>query len=195
MADGVGTVAATPHLRSDHPGVRVDELAGRCEALASELDAAGIPLTVVPGGEVDLLWAIDASPEELGLASVAQKGQYILLETPYTLLTSTFEGLLFQHVMMSGMTVLLAHPERSPSFQQDPQRLFELVSRGVLLQVTTPALLTPNRRSASRRLALTLLKEGLVHNLASAREAAARVDSAYAEWLVTEAPATILAGE
>lgn len=210
VADGVTTVAATPHLRSDHPAVRVDELARRCEALASELAAASIPLAVVPAGEVDLLWTTDASPEELGLASLAQKGKHLLLETPYAPLTSTFEGLLFQHVMMSGLTVLLAHPERSPSFQQDPQRLSDLVSRGVLLQVTAPALLTPRRRSASKRLALALLEEGLVHNLASdshggnqerppalapAREAAARVDPVYAEWLVTEAPATILAGE
>jgi len=210
VADGVTTVAATPHLRSDHPAVRVDELAGRCQALASELADASIPLEVVPAGEVDLLWAMDASPEELGLASLGQKGQYLLLETPYAPLTGTFEGLLFQHVMLSGLRVLLAHPERSPTFQDDPQRLFDLVRRGVLLQVTAPTLLTPRRRSASKRLAMALLEGGLVHNLASdshggnqerapnltpAREAAAGVDSVYAEWLVTEAPAAILAGE
>ncbi len=210
VADGVETVTATPHLRSDHPAVRVDELAGRCATLASELAAANIPLAVVPAGEVDLLWAVDASPEDLKLASLGQQGKYLLLETPYGPLTSTFEGFVFQHVMLSGLTVLLAHPERSPSFQQDPQRLFDLVRQGVLLQVTAPALLTTKHRSRSRKLAVSLLEQGLVHNLASdshggneersanlgqAREAAARVDSIYAEWLVTAAPAAILAGE
>ena len=32
-ADGVQVVAATPHLRHDHPAVRPDELAHRCEEL------------------------------------------------------------------------------------------------------------------------------------------------------------------
>lgn len=211
VADGVTTVAATPHLRADHPAVRVGELAGRCEALNSDLAEVGIPLTVAPGAEVDLLWAMDASPEDLRLASLGHTGVYLLVETPYGPLTSTFERLLFNHVMVAGLTVLLAHPERSPTFQQDPGRLTQLARQGVLLQVTAPALLRPSGRSASRKLALELLSERLVHSLASdshgghggrppslgpAREAAARgVDPAYADWLVTEAPAAILAGE
>lgn len=210
VADGVTTVAATPHLRSDHPAVRVGELAARCEALASDLAAAGIPLAVAPGAEVDLLWAIDASEEDLRLASLGQTGRYLLLETPYGPLTSTFEALVFEHVMLAGLTVLLAHPERSPSFQQDPQRLAQLTSQGVLLQVTAPALLTRKPRSASRKLAMALLGDGLVHCLASdshggpdgrpptlspARDVAAELDAGYAEWLVSEAPAKILAGE
>jgi len=210
VADGVGTVAATPHLRSDHPAVRVDELAGRCAALASHLAAAGIALAVAPGAEVDLLWAIDASEEDLRLASLGQTGRYLLLETPYGPLTSTFEALVFEHVMLAGLTVLLAHPERSPTFQQDPRRLAQLTRQGVLLQVTAPALLTRRSRSGSRKLAMALLGDGLVHclasdshggpdgrppNLSPARDAAAQLDAGYAEWLVNEAPEKILAGE
>ena len=210
VAGGVTTVAATPHLRSDHPAVKVGELAERCAAASSDFSAAGIALTLVPGAEVDLLWAMDASPEELRLACFGQAGVYLLLETPYGPLTSMFEGLVFDHIMLSGITVLLAHPERSPSFQQDPDRLRELVGRGVLLQVTAPALVTSDRRSPSRKLARAILDERLAHSLASdshgghkgrpanlgaARDAAAEIDQAYAEWLVTEAPAAMLAGE
>ena len=210
VADGVTSVAATPHLRGDHPAVLVDELADRCEALAARLAEAGIPLAVAPGAEVDLLWAIDASKEDLRLASLGQTGRYLLLETPYGPLTSTFESLVFEHVTLAGFTVLLAHPERSPSFQEDPQRLAALTHQGVLLQVTAPALLTRRSRSRSRKLATTLLSDGLVHclasdshggpdgrppNLSAARDAAARRDAHYAEWLVSDAPTKILAGE
>jgi protein-tyrosine phosphatase len=210
LAGGVTTVAATPHLRSDHPAVKVGELADRCAAASSDFSAAGIALTVVPAAEVDLLWAMDAAPEDLRRACFGQAGAYLLLETPYGPLTSMFERLVFDHIMLSGITVLLAHPERSPSFQQDPDRLSDLVSRGVLLQVTAPALVTSDRRSASRKLARALLEERQAHSLASdshgglkgrpanlgaARDAAAEIDQAYAEWLVTEAPAAILAGE
>ncbi len=37
--------------------------------------------------------------------------------------------------------------------------------------------------------------KGRPANLGAARDAAAEIDQAYAEWLVTEAPAAILAGE
>jgi protein-tyrosine phosphatase len=209
-ADGVTTVAATPHLRGDHPAVKVDELADRCAAASSDFASAGIPLTVVPGAEVDLLWAMDASPDDLRLASFGQAGAYVLVETPYGPLTSMFERLVYDHIMLSGLTVLLAHPERSPTFQEDPDRLSDLVSRGVLLQVTAPALVSSDRRSASRKLARALVSERRAHGLASdshgdmkgrpanlgaARDAAAEIDQSYAEWLVTEAPAAILAGE
>ena len=44
--------------------------------------AAGIDLQVVSGGEVSLLWALDASDEQLLLASYGQRGQDLLIETP-----------------------------------------------------------------------------------------------------------------
>src|SRR4051812_833349 len=58
-AEDVRAVAATPHLREDWPGVVPAELAERCRQLQGELDAAGIPLRVLPGGEVDLVWALE----------------------------------------------------------------------------------------------------------------------------------------
>lgn len=68
-AEGVETVAATPHLRGDHPGVVVGELAARTAALGERLAEAGVPLAVVPAAEVSLEWAQEATDAELGLAS------------------------------------------------------------------------------------------------------------------------------
>ncbi len=210
VADGVTTVAATPHLREDHPAVRVGDLAESCRTLNTSLAAAGVSLSVIPGAEVDLLWALQASPEDLYLATYGQMGRYLLLETPYGPLPDTFERMVFECLTSRGLTVLLAHPERSGSFQRDPSRLTDLVARGVLLQVTAPALVSTDRRSGSRRLALWILERRLAHalasdshggmdgrppNLSGARQAAAAIDPAYAEWLVSDAPAAMLAGE
>ena len=206
-ADGTRTLAATPHLRHDHPNVRPEELAGRCERLNERLPEE-LELTVVPAAEVDLLWAQRASPEALRLASYRQRGTDLLLETPYGPLSGSFESLLFR-VAVQGFRILLAHPERSPSFQADPSRLTELVRRGVLVQVTAQSLASRNRRSRSRRLALALIEEGMGHVIASDAHrggaerpplsagvrAAAEVAPARAEWMVTDAPAAILAGE
>ena len=208
--DGTEIVAATPHFRADHPGVRPTEVADRCAQLNRDLARSGVRLRVIPGAEVDLHWALDASDEELRLASYGQRGVHILLETPYGSLTSTFEELVFRALSAKGYTVILAHPERSRTFQRDPARLAALVRRGVVLQITAPALLRGDRRSKSGKLARALLKEGMAHVLASdahshtarrgphlsaAVRAAARIAPARAKWMVTDAPAAILAGE
>lgn len=210
VADGVATVAATPHFRHDHPLVRPEEIADRCDELADELAAAGIPLQVVPAAEVDINSSFAASDEDMQDLSFGQAGHCVLIETPYSPVTSNFEDLLFRAVSLRGMGVLLAHPERNPTFLAEPARLEALVDRGVLLQVTGGALINPKRRSRSKRLALHLVERGLAHviasdahsadgtrrpSLAAAVTAAARVAPARAEWLVTEAPAAILSGE
>ena len=210
-AAGVSTVAATPHLREDHPRVVPSELAERCRVLADELGHAGVELAVVSGAEADLFWALDASDEDLRLASYGGRGTDLLLETPYGPLLPSFEGQV-QSLIGRGFRVVLAHPERNPSFQAEPERLAELVRSGVLIQVTVGSLLRP-RRSRSGRLARALLSDGLAHVLASdahgpsagptARApgwegldvARSVVSPAQVEWLVSEVPQALLAGQ
>lgn len=206
--EGTTALAATPHLRPDYPGVHVDDLAGAV-ARINERVPGDMGLRVIPAAEVDLLWALSATDDELRLASFDQRGSDLLVETPYGPLPENFEGLLFR-VMDRGFRLLLAHPERSVAFQRDSARLAGLVERGVLIQITLPSLVTKNGRSRSRALALDLIREGLAHNIASDAHtpgpvrpprlgagvaAASKVAPARAEWMVTDAPAAILAGE
>jgi protein-tyrosine phosphatase len=208
-SDGIDVIAATPHLRADHPRVRPLELAGRCDALKDALAAEGSVLEVVPGAEVAVTWALDAAQEDLRLATYGQRGTDALVETPYGPLTSNFEELLFDRFSARGVRILLAHPERNPTFQQEPERLAELVRRGVLTQITARSLSRSRRRSPVRRLATAMVSEGLAHVLASDSHgvdrrasslsagvaAAAGIDAGRARWMVTDAPAAILAGE
>ena len=61
-----------------------------------------------------------------------------------------------------GERVLLAHTERCPAFQRDPDVLAGLVAGGMLSSITG-ASLTGDFGSTARRTALHLLREGLVH--------------------------------
>jgi protein-tyrosine phosphatase len=163
---------------------------------------------VVSGGEVDLAWAQEASDEDLRLVSYGQRGSDVLLETPYGLLPSTFEALLFG-IQVRGYRILLAHPERNPTFRNDPARLAALVARDVLVQVSAGALASARRNSPSRRLTLWLIERGLCHVIASdshgrsrrreplsrAVAEAERTVGEVARQMVTAAPEAILAGE
>ncbi len=206
--EGVRVIAATPHLRDDHPGVRPQELASRCEELKAHLAERGIGVDVVSGGEVDLAWAQEASDEDLRLVSYGQRGSDLLLETPYGPLPSTFEALLFG-IQVRGYRIMLAHPERNPTFRNEPARLAALVAREVLVQVSAGALAGARRSSPSRRLTLWLIERGLCHVIASdshgpsrrrgslsrAATEAERTAGEVARQMVTTAPAAILAGE
>ena len=207
---GVRDVAATPHCRADHPGVVPGELSARCAELSAELDARGIDLGIVQAGEVDLLWALEASDEDLRTVSFRGLGDDLLMETPYGPLTSNFEDLLFK-TALRGYRLLLAHPERNPSFHRDPERLEALAARGTLLQITASSLLRSPRSSRSAKLAHRLLATGHAHLIASDSHGAAvpgraglaegalvageMVGRPLAEWLVERVPRAILLGK
>lgn len=199
---GVRVMAATPHLRADYPDVRVEELPERVGAVQAALDAAAIDLRVVSGGEVDVLWAQSASDETLRAASYDAHGTDLLVETPYGELPPIFEDLLFR-IQVRGFRVLLAHPERNPTFQSDPARLARLVERDVLVQLTAASVVS---RGRTGRLAQRLIADGHAHVIAGdlhrasgsrasiADAVAATGGGARASWMVTDAPAAILAG-
>jgi protein-tyrosine phosphatase len=205
---GITTLVATPHLRSDFPNVHVRELADRCHALQEAIDHEQIPLRIVSGAEVSLVWALNASDDELELASYGQRGTDLLIETPSDL--TMIDPDLYT-VRARGFRITLAHPERSRQFQCDPERIEALSEQGLLLEVNAEALLFP-RRSATRKLAEHLCRSGQAHTLASDGHRAASgrpvtvladgmpaattlVGQARAEWMSSAAPAAIVCGE
>ncbi len=199
-AAGVTVMAATPHLRADFPSVRVEELERRVENLREQLRAESIALELVAGGEVDVLWAQGASDEMLRAASYGGHGTDLLVETPYGPVPEMFEDLLFR-IQVRGFRVLLAHPERNDAFQRDPSRLERIVDRGALVQLTASSVVGSGR---ARRLSQRLIESGAAHVIAGdlhrpggRRASVAEAATAAGErgrWMVTEAPAAILAG-
>jgi protein-tyrosine phosphatase len=148
-----------------------------------------------------VLWAQAASDEALRAASYGGRGRDLLVETPYGELPGMFEDLLFR-IRVRGFRILLAHPERNPSFQQDPERLVRLVEGDTLVQVTASSVTGSGRAG---KLARRLIADGHAHviagdlhraggNRSSIADAVSTVDSDRARWMVTEAPAAILAG-
>jgi protein-tyrosine phosphatase len=209
VESGIATIASTPHLRSDFPDVHLAELGGRCEVLRGELDQVGIPLELVSAAEVSLTWAIDASDQELSLASYGQRGTDLLIEMPWVHVAGVDR---FLHALRAkGYRVTLAHPERSHHFQGDLEAMRTLVKEGVLLQINAESLLEPGGRRSPGRLARQLLTEGLVHAIASdghrasswrpvtrladgVEAASELVGQERARWLATVAPAAIVSG-
>ncbi len=155
---GIWTLAATPHLRSDFPNVHIRELSERCAEVSQAIEREQIPVRLVGGAEVSLIWAFDADDEELKLASYRQAGSDLLVETPLTGVIGLQQHL--YELRLRGMRVTLAHPERSADFQRDPGKVEALVDQGIMLQVNAGSLLAGERNSGVRRLAEHLCTSG-----------------------------------
>ena len=206
---GTAVLAATPHLHENFPGVHPAETAAATARLQAEIDAAGIPLRIVCGAEVSILWAADrARKDDLALARYGQRGTDILLETPSE--PWLIEPMV-RRLQQQGFRVTLAHPERSRWFYTEPSRLARLVEQDVLLQIDADALLA-DARSPVRRLAEHLCRGGLAHVIASDGHSAqpprsvtllaaaletleTLVGPERARWMTIDAPRAIVEGQ
>jgi len=202
--EGVEVLAATPHVRIDYP-TRPDQMESGLNELRDELVLHEIPIRLIPGGEIslELLWELPH--DDLVRFTLAQTGRYLLLEFPYRGWPFALEAAV-KRLAATGITPLLAHPERNSEVQDHPNRLAQLVGAGALVQVTASSLVGRLDRS-SQWTAEKLIDLGLVHVLASdshgphireggLRAAAEAVgDAQLARYLTREAPAAIVAGE
>jgi protein-tyrosine phosphatase len=202
-ADGIRVLAATPHVRNDYP-TSADEMERGVAAVRAAVEAAGIELEVVPGGELALEQAARLEPPELRRFGLGGSDRWLLVEFPY-------EGWplglrpLGRALAGDDFRVVLAHPERNAEVQGLPSRLREFVEAGMLVQLTAASVdgrLGRRAQAASR----ALLELGLAHLIASdahapsvraiGLSAAAQEvrDPDVARWLTEDVPGAIVDG-
>jgi protein-tyrosine phosphatase len=207
VASGTTTMVATPHI--DHRwNVRPREIARRASIVATALESEGIALELLTGGELDLSRLADLSAAELDELRLGN-GPYLLVESSLSPTAGDFDMLILR-IHERGEPILLAHPERSPLFQREPERLRQLVDAGVLCSITAGSI-DGRFGQAVRSFTLDILREGLAHDVASDSHDAARRPpgiaaalgraepdlpglAAQVGWLTELAPAAILAG-
>lgn len=162
VSAGTRILATTPHIDVRH-GVQPSTLAPLRAELELALAQRGIDLRLVQGGEVAIDRLPDLDTDALELLTLGS-GNWLLLECPFGTATSIQPAL--EHMQRLGFRVLLAHPERSPQFMSDLDRLLPLIERGARTQITSSALkgaFGPQPRRTAER----MLERGLVHVIAS----------------------------
>ena len=137
-ADGITTVACTPHI---YPGLydnTRDGIVAAIAALQAQLDQEGIALRLVEGADVHL---------DLGLLEGIRGGRiptlagsrYLLLEPPHHVAPPNFEGVVFE-LMAAGIIPVITHPERLAWVEDHYDLFVRLARRGAWMQVTAGAL-------------------------------------------------------
>lgn len=202
-AGGTTVMVATPHVSWNYPG----NCAALIEAKVAELNAAlvaeQIGIEVLAGAELALTRAVDLPDEELAALRLGD-GPWLLVECPLSPNAPGFEGVL-RHLQGRGHRLVLAHPERSPSFHRRPELLDALVCEGMLTQVTAGALVGRFGRTV-QAFADTMIRRGIAHDVASdahstdrrppgmRSELEASGFGPQARWLTLDVPAAICSG-
>ncbi|MBI2875865.1 MAG: capsular biosynthesis protein [Candidatus Tectomicrobia bacterium] len=208
QADGIHTVVAVAHALNGVYQNSASRIKAAADALSRRVAEEGVPLTLLAGADVhvepDLLRLI----EQGEVLTPNDTRRYILLELPEYFVFFHIKELVFA-LKAKGITPIISHPERNPQIQRELDQLSELVYGGALSQVTAMSL-TGGFGSHAQAITESLMRQGLVHILASdahslerrppilsrAVEAASRlVGPEEALKMVTTVPQAVIAGK
>lgn len=144
----------TPHIWPTFPDNTIDRIPQWTQMLQKQLDAASIPLTLVPGGEINLRAEILEIPDEQ-VVTFGMKRKHVLIDLWADRLPPFFKPGI-KRLQSMGLTVILAHPERMRLIQDHPEIADELAAMGLLLQGNLQCLNDPpdsmTRRTIERYL-------------------------------------------
>ena len=165
---GIDTIFATPHVGRAFRGVEhpAASIAQGVAKLQQEIDAAEIPVKILPGAEI-LLGAVDLLAESTIAPewTYGGQGRYILVESAYAIWPD-YGNHLVHELLRRGVTPIIAHPERYLNVQKNSEILGPALRQGAVLQVTAENLAGRGPK-ALQQCALRLLDEGKVHVVAS----------------------------
>ncbi|MTI80480.1 MAG: phosphotransferase [Firmicutes bacterium] len=163
--EGVTKIIATPHY---WPGVYQPhwrEVLQKTEQLNNELSKKGNSITILPGMEVHLDIELPRLLEKGIIGTLNNTGKYLLVELPAQSFPHYSEMVLCK-LLSLGITPILAHPERNSEVINNPEILYSLLEKGVLIQLTAASITGAFGRRAMQTSTL-MLEYGWVHFIAS----------------------------
>ena len=172
VRDGTRTVVATPHIRREFLATP-SEVPDRVAELQDRLRLEGIPLAVIPGGELDAEMVPRMDQRDFEAIAVGPPGsRWVLLEAPFNGLAGLVEA--SAQIRARGFGVVLAHPERAAGVLAGGCRILrEQLGAGCLAQVSVSSLTGAHGHEAQVS-GWALVDYGLAHALASDAHSARR---------------------
>jgi protein-tyrosine phosphatase len=164
VADGIGTIACTPHIYAglyENTGVSIGQAV---EEFRGHLETEGIGLQLTYGADVHIAPDLLAGLRS-GRIPCLHASRYFLLEPPHYVLPPRLEESVFE-LVAAGYVPVITHPERLQWVEHHCDLLHRLVRAGAWMQVTAGSL-TGRFGSAARYWGEYLLAEGLTHLLAT----------------------------
>ncbi len=170
VADGIRVIVATPHLFRQktinlHDLNKKEAILERIRQFQEKLAEEEIPLEILPGCDCPLSFeALELLASDRVL-TINDAKRYLLLEMPDTSLPPATADICFQ-LQSQGITPIITHPERHFIFYEKPDKLFQFINLGCLVQLTAGSLTGAFGRRVAK-VSRHMVKKGMVHLLAS----------------------------
>lgn len=172
VADGIYTMACTPHI---YPGLYMNNTVGITaarDALQASLNDHCIPLKLTTGADVHLVPGLLAALRA-GTVPCLHNTRYLLLEPSHHVAPPRFAESVFQ-LVAAGYVPVITHPERLTWIEDNNFQVFvEMTRQGAWMQVTAGALtglFGPRAKYWGER----FLGEGVTHILATDAHSSSR---------------------
>lgn len=164
VASGIRQMVATPHVKTRHYPSK-ELILEAVSKLQDELHNKGVRLPILPGAEYRINPELPKRYSKGEILTINNKGLYLLIEFSDASVPD-YTVNVFDELLLQGVIPIIAHPERNNVFIKDHSRLYDLIARGSLAQLTAGSLTgyyCPVVTDAAR----AFLEQGLVHFIGS----------------------------
>src|SRR5699024_8780558 len=132
--------------------------------LQSIINKNDIGINIYPGQEIRINGDL-INELETGLNLSLNHSNYVLVEFSFTEVPAYAEKLFFE-LQMKGYTPVIAHPERCRPLKENPEKLYDLIEKGALAQVTANSIVG-KLGEGIQRTSLEMVKKNLIHIVGS----------------------------
>src|SRR5262245_41389545 len=164
VENGTSSIVATPHQLGSFSQNRGDEIRVLVSELQHRIDAAAIPLKVLPGGEARIERDLDQSIANGRVLTLGDHRRHVLIELPFEIYLPLDP--ILDDLSRQKLVAVRANPERNDGLLRQPELVASLVDAGCLTQLTAGSL-CGTFGPESKELSEWLLEMGLVHFVAS----------------------------
>jgi len=164
IQDGIHTIVATPHYNRRY-GNEKSKILDKVERLNQVIKENNLRIQVLPGQEVRIYGELLSDYEAGKLLTVANHSNYMVVEFPFQHVPHYTERL-FYDMELAGIKPIIAHPERNQEFLKNPDKLYHLVAKGALTQLTTSSVIGYFGKGV-QKFSKQLIDANLVHTIAT----------------------------
>jgi protein-tyrosine phosphatase len=162
LKTGTTEVLITHHILSNSEYKLEEEILAKYERMQLRLREANLPLKLHLAAEIYYQPDMDLSHR---ISTFDNNGRYFLVEFPMQGIPRGVDDIFF-NLILNGKIPIIAHPERNLGLLKNPQRAYDFVQRGCLLQMNASSL-EGKYGNTVKALAIAFMNSRLIHFIGS----------------------------
>lgn len=162
--EGISTIIATPIRDVTRPAFK-ETIIEKTEQLNDRLKLEGVAVTVIPAQHVPLYSELLDDQQKGHLLCVNDTTDYLFLDFPQQQLPLYAEHFIYE-LQQRHITPIIVHPEVNAVFLDNPERLYDLVRQGLLVQLSSQSILG-NHGKKVKQFAEKLIEANQAHFIGS----------------------------